>query len=134
MASPWIQALKSLPLASQEFYHNQSRLRLINEKDPIVYQRADWLVDKLGTTVHSYFWLDEYSRKDDFAQYRKDEWLSGLTAWQKSLKIPDADVAMEDEYVKVIDQEDRDTVHLIWKPGSEFSICDCNWANKRQLV
>ncbi|KAI5683279.1 hypothetical protein M9H77_04507 [Catharanthus roseus] len=135
----WFKTLKSLPLASQEtsaameFYHNQLRLRLINEKDPNVYQRADWLVDKLGTKVHSYFWLDEYSGKDDFARYRRDEWLSGLTAWRKSLKIPDADVSMEGECVKVIDQEDRDMEHVIWNPGSEYAICDCNWANKGNL-
>lgn len=135
----WIKALKNLPLASQEsssameFYHNQMRLRLMNEKDPNVYERADWLVDKLGTKVHSYFWLDEYSGKDDFARYRKDEWLSGLTAWRKSLKIPDTNVVMEGECVKVVDQEDQDVVHVIWNPGSEFAICDCNWASKGNL-
>lgn len=135
----WIKALKTLPIASQEssaameFYHNQMRLRLMNEKDPNVYERADWLVDKLGTKVHSYFWLDEYSGKDDFARYRKDEWLSGLTAWRKSLKIPDTNVVMEGECVKVVDQEDQDTVHVIRNPGSEFAICDCNWASKGNL-
>ena len=61
-----------------EFYHSQMKLRLLNEKDPGVYQHADWLVDKLGTKVHSYFWLNEYSGKDDFARYWKDEWMSGL--------------------------------------------------------
>ena len=61
-----------------EFYHSQMKLRLLNEEDPGVYQRADWLVDKLGTKVHSYFWLNEYSGKDDFARYWKDEWMSGL--------------------------------------------------------
>ncbi|KAL2537402.1 uncharacterized protein Fot_18793 [Forsythia ovata] len=97
----WASALKTLPLASletcaaMEFYHNQLRLRLLNEKDQSVYHRADWLVNKLGTKVHSYFWLDEYSGKDDFARYWKDEWMSGLTAWRKSLKIPDSNVVME---------------------------------------
>lgn len=111
-----------------ELYHNQLKLRLINEKDSNEYQRADWLVDKLGTKVHSYFWLDEYSGKDDFARYWKDEWFSGLTAWRKSLKIPDADVTMEGKCTKVVDQEDRDAVHIIWNPGSEFGLCDCKWA------
>lgn len=139
MPGIWINALKTLPIASQEssaameFYHNQMRLRLMNEKDPNVYERADWLVDKLGTKVHSYFWLDEYSRKDDFARYRKDEWLSGLTAWRKSLKIPDTNVVMEDECVKVVDLEDEDAVHVVRNPGSEFAICDCNWASKGNL-
>jgi hypothetical protein len=34
-----------------EFYHRQLKVRLLNEKNPGVYQRADWLVDKLGTKV-----------------------------------------------------------------------------------
>lgn len=130
----WTTALKTLPLASQEtctameLYHNQLKVRLLNEKDPIVYQRADWLVDKLGTKVHSYFWLDEYSEKDDFARYWKDEWDSGLTAWRKSFKIPDLDVIVEGRCAKVTDQLDRDRVHVVWNPGSDFAICDCSWS------
>ncbi|GFQ03851.1 hypothetical protein PHJA_002528900 [Phtheirospermum japonicum] len=31
---------------------------------------------------------------------RKDEWMSGPTAWRKSLEIPDARVVMEDKYAK----------------------------------
>ena len=110
-AGAWINALQTLPLVSQEscaameFYHNQLKIRLLNEKDICVYQRADWLVDKLGTKVHSYFWLDEYSEKDDFARYWKNEWMSGLTSWRKALKIPDTDVIMEDGCAKVTDQD-----------------------------
>ncbi|XP_052194474.1 uncharacterized protein LOC127802608 isoform X2 [Diospyros lotus] len=135
----WTSALKGLPLASQEtsaameFYHNQMKLRLLNEKDPSVYQRADWLVDKLGTKVHSYFWLDEYSEKDDFARYQKDEWMNGLTSWHKSLKIPDSDVVMEGKRAKVLDQDDRNKAHVVFNPGSEFGICDCIWAEKGNL-
>lgn len=134
LSGAWTAALKSLPLASQEtcaameFYHNQLNLRLLNEKDPVVYQRADWLVDKLGTKVHSYFWLDEYSGKDDFARYWKDEWVSGLTSWRKAWKIPDADVIIEGRCAKVVDQLDRDKVYVVWNPGSEFGICNCSWA------
>ncbi|KAL2254689.1 UNVERIFIED_CONTAM: hypothetical protein Sindi_0263600 [Sesamum indicum] len=130
----WARALKTLPLASQEtcaameFYHNQLKLRLLNEKDQSVYQRADWLVNKLGAKVHSYFWLDEYSGKEDFARYWKDEWMSGPTAWRKSLRIPDANVVMEGKCAKVIELEDQDSAHLIWNPGSEYAICDCSWA------
>ncbi|KAL6200792.1 hypothetical protein ACLB2K_030573 [Fragaria x ananassa] len=97
----WTTALQSLPLASQEtcaameFYHNQLKLRLLNEKKTSVYNRVDWLVHKLGTQVHSYFWLDEYSEKDDFARYWKDEWVSGLTSWRTSLEIPDSNVVIE---------------------------------------
>ncbi|KAG9132427.1 hypothetical protein Leryth_008360 [Lithospermum erythrorhizon] len=56
----------------------------------------DWLVDKLGTKVHAYFWLDEYSGKEAFARYRRDEWASGLTAWRKALAIEDVDVTLND--------------------------------------
>ncbi|KAK9274307.1 hypothetical protein L1049_019121 [Liquidambar formosana] len=135
----WTTALQTLPLASQEtcaameFYHNQLKLRLLNEKDPDVYQRADWLVDKLGTKVHSYFWLDEYTGRDDFARYWKDEWVSGLTCWRKALKIPDSDVVMEGGCAKVIDQLDRDRAHVVWNPGSEFAVCDCSWAEMGNL-
>ncbi|KAL3614169.1 hypothetical protein CASFOL_042243 [Castilleja foliolosa] len=82
----WTRALKTLPLASQEtcaaieFYHEQLKIRLTNEKDQSVYQRVDWLVNKLFTKVHSFFWLDEYSGKEDFTRYMKDEWMSGPTS------------------------------------------------------
>lgn len=135
----WATALRTLPLASQEtcaameFYHYQLKLRVLNEKNPCVYQRADWLADKLGTKVHSYFWLDEFTGKDNFARYWKDEWVSGLTSWRKALKIPDSDVVVEDRCAKVIDQLDQDKTHILWNPGSEFAICDCSWAEMGNL-
>ncbi|KAL5860558.1 hypothetical protein ACOSQ4_001854 [Xanthoceras sorbifolium] len=135
----WTTALKTLPLASQEtsaameFYHNQLKRRLLNEKNPNVYQRADWLVDKLGTKVHSYFWLDEYSEKDDFARYWKDEWVSGLTSWRKALKIPDANVVIECKSAKVTDQLDGDKTYIVRNPGSQFGTCNCSWADMGYL-
>ncbi|PSS35936.1 GPI-anchored adhesin-like protein precursor [Actinidia chinensis var. chinensis] len=135
----WTTALKTLPVASQEscaaleFYHIQMKIRLLNEKDSGDYQRADWLVDKLATKVHSYFWLDEYSGKDDFARYWKDEWTSGLTSWCRSLRIPDSDVVMEGKCAKVTDQADRDRAYVVYNPGSEFAICDCSWAETGNL-
>ena len=116
-----------------EFYHNQLTVRLLNEKKPNVYQRTDWLIDKLNNKVHSYFWLDEYTGKDDFARYRKKEWVSGLTSWRKALKIPDSDVVIEGAKAKVTDQLDRDRAHVVWNPGSQFGICDCNWAEMGNL-
>lgn len=116
-----------------EFYHNQLKIRLLNEKDINVYQRADWLVDKLGTKVHSYFWLDEYSGKDDFARYWKNEWVSGLTSWRKALKIPDTNVLMDDGCAKVTDQHDQDKAYIVWNPSSMLSICDCCWAKDGNL-
>lgn len=116
-----------------EFYHNQLRLRLLNEDNTSAYQRADWLVDKLGTTVHAFFWLDEYSEKEDFSRYRKDEWASGLTSWRNALKIPDSDVKLEGKFAKITSQTHRDIVHIVWNPGSLFSLCDCNWADMGYL-
>lgn len=134
-----MNALKSLPLASHEtcaaleFYHRQLKLRLMNEKDPEVYQRADWLVHKLGTKVHAHFWLDEYSEKEHFARYKKEEWVSGLTSWRKLLTIPESDVSFEGRCAKVVDQLDRDKVHIVWNPGSQFALCDCSLAEMGNL-
>ncbi|KAL5998429.1 hypothetical protein ACLOJK_009369 [Asimina triloba] len=135
----WTTALKTLPLASQaasaaiESYHHQFKLRLMNEKDAAVYQRVDWLVDKLGTKVHSYYWLDEYSGKDDFARYQKNEWKSGLTSWQRALQIPDSDVVVEHRFAKVRSQFNSEYEHIVWNPGSEFAICECNWSRMGNL-
>nr|POE64081.1 hypothetical protein CFP56_08452 [Quercus suber] len=76
--------------------------------------------DMLGTKVHSYFWLNEYSGKDDFARYWKDEWMSGLTSWCKALKIPDSDVVIQGGCAKVADQLVKDKVYVVWNPGSQF--------------
>ncbi|XP_057787414.1 uncharacterized protein LOC131004706 [Salvia miltiorrhiza] len=135
----WTHALKTLPLASQEtcaameFYHKQLNLRLLNEKDQSVYQRADWLVNKLVTKVHSFFWLDEFSSKEDFARYRKDEWMSGPTAWRQSTRIPDANVIVDGKRAKVIGLNDQNTAHLVRNPGSEYAICDCSRAKTGNL-
>ena len=116
-----------------EFYHNQLKVRLLNEKNSGVYERTDWLVDKLNTKVHSYFWLDEYSGKDAFARYRKEEWVSGLTSWRKALEISDSYVVVEGGNAKVTDQLDRDRVYVVLNPGSQFGICDCHWAEMGNL-
>ncbi|KAL0384160.1 UNVERIFIED_CONTAM: hypothetical protein Sradi_2810300 [Sesamum radiatum] len=71
--------------------------------------------------------------KRTFARYWKDEWMSGPTAWRKSLRIPDAHVVMEGKCAKVIELEDQDSAHLIWNPGSEYAICDCSWAKMGNL-
>ncbi|KAM7261249.1 hypothetical protein ACFE04_026724 [Oxalis oulophora] len=135
----WTTALKNLPLASHEtcaameFYHKQLNLRLLNERDSTVYQRIDWLVNKLGTKVHSFFWLDEYSEKAGFARYAKDEWMSGLTCWREALKIPDSNVVIEGKCAKVTNQLNRDQTYVVWNPGSYFGICSCKWAEMGYL-
>ncbi|KAG7543048.1 Zinc finger SWIM-type [Arabidopsis thaliana x Arabidopsis arenosa] len=135
----WTSALQSLPLASQEtcaameLYHYQLKCRLLNERDSEAYQRADWLVDKLGTKVHSYFWLDEYSGKDNFARYWKEEWVSGLTSFRKALSIPDSDVVISGMSAKITDECDGNEIHVVWNPGSQFGVCSCSWAEKGYL-
>ncbi|XP_077210645.1 uncharacterized protein LOC143846111 isoform X2 [Tasmannia lanceolata] len=135
----WTTALKSLSLASQEtcaameLYHHQLKLRVLNEKDPSVYQRADWLVHKLGTKVHSYYWLDEFPGKDDFVRYQKDEWKSGLTLWHQASLIPSSDIALEHKCAKVINQNNWEKANIVRNPGSEFAICECNWSRMGYL-
>lgn len=131
--------MKALPLASTEVsaalesYHTQLKLRLLNEEDSGIYQRADWLVDKLGTKVHSYYWLDEYSGKENFARYWKDEWKSGLSSWRMALQIPDSDVIIDGKRAKVVSSKDREVVHIVLNPGSEFAICSCSWSRMGNL-
>ncbi|RZS17284.1 hypothetical protein BHM03_00049409 [Ensete ventricosum] len=138
-ASAWTDAVKSLPVASSEVstaiesYHQQLKLRLLNENDSNVYQRADWLVDKLGTKVHSYYWLDEYSEKDNFARYWRDEWRCGFTSWRQAIQIPDSDVAIDGTCAKVVNQKDRNKVHVVSNPGSNFATCDCHWSRMGNL-
>ena len=128
----WTTALKALPLASTEVsaaiecYHTQLKLRLLNEEDSSIYQRADWLVDKLGTKVHSYYWLDEYAGKENFARYWKDEWKSGMSSWRMASQIPESDVIIDGKRAKVANNEDGELVHIVLNPGSEFAICDCS--------
>lgn len=136
----WITALKTMQIASLEssaaleFYHNQLRIRFLNdETDSDIYKRADWLVNKLSTKIHSYFWLDEYEGKDAFSRYRKDEWASDFTSWRTSRTIPNTDVITEGEQVKVVDRVDRDVHHEIWNPGSEYAICSCEWGENGNL-
>lgn len=138
-AGAWTNIFKELPLASSEVssaiecYHNQLKLRLLNEKNSNIYQRADWLVDKLGTKVHSYYWLDEYSGKANFSRYWKDEWKCGLTTWRQALEIPDSDVVFYRNSARVVHRGNPGHVHIILNPGSEFAICDCSWSKMGNL-
>ncbi|XP_078181532.1 zinc ion binding protein [Carex rostrata] len=127
----WIKALRSLPTATSEVasaiesYHRLLKIRLLNEEDQNVYQRADWLVQKLSTKVHSYYWLDEYSEKEIFSRYWKHEWKRGLGAWKEGSQIPAADIKIEQNCAKVVSQDNREVVHVVLNPGSEFALCDC---------
>ncbi|KAM1601577.1 hypothetical protein EV1_025543 [Malus domestica] len=105
----------------------------MNKKKACVYKRVDWLIDKLGTKVHSYFWLDEYSEKNDSARNWKDEWVSGLTSWRKALKIPDCNIVIEGTRAKVIEELDQENAYVVWNPGLQFGICNCCWAEMGNL-
>ncbi|CAO2167533.1 unnamed protein product [Urochloa humidicola] len=135
----WTTVLKSTPLATAEVassiesYHHLLKLRLLNEADESVYCRADWLVHKLGTKVHSYYWLDEYSGKDSFSRYWRSEWNSGPNPWCQGLQIPDSDVVIEGNCAKVVGQKNKEKSYVIWNPGSEFALCDCSWSRKGNL-
>ncbi|GJN24783.1 hypothetical protein PR202_gb12546 [Eleusine coracana subsp. coracana] len=135
----WTTVLKATPLATAEAasaiesYHHLLKLRLLNEADENVYQRADWLVHKLGTKVHSYYWLDEYSGKDNFSRYWRSEWNSGPNPWRQGLKIPDSDVSVEGNCARVVSQKNKGKSHLVLNPGSDFALCDCSWSRKGNL-
>ncbi|KAL5726857.1 hypothetical protein ACHQM5_000105 [Ranunculus cassubicifolius] len=136
----WVAALKSLPFTSQEtcsameLYHDKLKVLLSDEKNTSVYQRTDWLVNKLLTKTHSCFFLESYQCKEHFAPYTKAKWTSGLTSWGRSLEIPDSDVILEDDRsAKVISQHCREKTYVVLNPGSEFSLCDCNWSEKGNL-
>lgn len=107
------------------------KLRLMNETNPNVYQRADWLAYKLGSEVHSYYWLDGYAEKESFVRYWKNEWKSGFTAWQRALQIPDMDVIVSTGYATVASKNKEN--HTVLNPGSEFAICDCKWSKMGNL-
>ncbi|CAN6180718.1 unnamed protein product [Urochloa humidicola] len=135
----WTTVLKSTPLATAEVassiesYHHLLKLRLLNEANESVYCRADWLAHKLGTKVHSYYWLDEYSGKDSFSRYWRSEWNSGPNPWRQGLQIPDSDVVIEGNCAKVVGQKNKEKSYVVWNPGSEFALCDCSWSRKGNL-
>lgn len=135
----WITVLKATALASAqvasaiESYHHLLKLRLLNEADESVYWRADWLVDKLGTKVHSYYWLDEFSGKNSFSRYWRSEWSSGPNPWCQGMQIPDSDVVIEGNYASVVSQKNKEKSHVVLNPGSEFALCDCSWSMKGNL-
>jgi hypothetical protein len=138
LSGAWTTILKATPLATAEVasaiesYHHLLKLRLLNEPNKNVYWRADWLVHKLATKVHSYYWLDEYSGKDSFSRYWRSEWSSGPNPWRQGLQIPDSDVVIEGNCARVVNQKNKKS-HVVWNPGSEFALCDCSWSRNGNL-
>ncbi|XP_044970431.1 uncharacterized protein LOC123430642 [Hordeum vulgare subsp. vulgare] len=135
----WTSVLKTNPLATAEVasaierYHHLLKLRLLNEADESIYQHADWLVHKLGTKVHSYYWLDEFSGKDSFSRYWRSEWKTGPNPWQQGLQIPDSDIVIEGNCARVVCQKHKEKSHVVLNPSSELALCDCSWSSKGNL-
>lgn len=134
----WLTAMKTLPLASQEAsgaieaYHVKLKLKLFDDSHLGALQRVDWLVHKLTTELHSSYWLDRYADESDSFQTVKDEYINS-TSWHRALQIPDTDVTLHDLFAKIVSQNDRTRVHLVWNPGSEFAFCDCKWSLRGNL-
>eukprot|EP01018_Ginkgo_biloba_P040165 Gb_09265 [translate_table: standard] len=131
-----VTAMRTLPLASQETcgaietYHFRLKSKLLNESDTGAYQRADWLVHKLTTEVHSYYWFDKYSEENDLCGYMRDEDIAPAS-WHRALYIADADVIINEkdlQFAKVVSQSDRMRTYVVWNPGSEFALCECSWS------
>ncbi|KAF8677907.1 hypothetical protein HU200_046392 [Digitaria exilis] len=98
------------------------------------YFKALWFPRlELATKVHSYYWLDEYSGKDSFSRYWRSEWSNGPNPWRQGLQIPDSDVVIGGNCARVISKRNREKSHVVWNPGSEFALCDCNWSMKGNL-
>ncbi|KAJ7966088.1 Zinc finger protein [Quillaja saponaria] len=137
----WVNAIKSLSLASQdpyaaiESYHLRLKSKLFNEHHSNFWQRSDWLIHILTTEFQSLYWLDQYSIETGYFENLRDKFFS-TNAWYKALRLPDVDVILDEQNLhlaKVISQSDRNFVYTIWNPGSEFSFCDCPWSRLGNL-
>ena len=90
---------------------------------------------KLTTELHSSYWLDRYADESNSFQTVKDDYINS-TSWHRALQIPDTDVTLGNNnnlFAKIVSQNDRQRVHLVWNPGSEFSFCDCEWSLRGNL-
>ncbi|GJV27214.1 zinc finger, SWIM-type containing protein [Tanacetum coccineum] len=137
----WLTTMKTIPLASQEAsgaieaYHVKLKMKLFDDSHLGALQRVDWLVHKLTTELHSSYWLDRYADESDTFENVKYDYINS-TSWHRALQIPDTDVTLDNNnnlFAKIVSQHDRQRVHLVWNPGSEFSFCDCEWSLRGNL-
>ncbi|KAH9324532.1 hypothetical protein KI387_004710, partial [Taxus chinensis] len=137
----WLAAMRILPLASQETsgaieaYHAGLKTRLFDELDITACQRIDWLVHKLTTEVHSWYWLHRYADESGLLGNIREQYKSS-TSWYRALQIPDTDVILDNHdlrFAKVISHSDCTQTHVVWNPGSEFALCDCLWSMQGYL-
>ncbi|KAI3697783.1 hypothetical protein L6452_30880 [Arctium lappa] len=137
----WLTTMKTLPLASQEAsgaieaYHVKLKVKLFDDSHLGALRRVDWLVHKLTTELHSSYWLDRYADESDSFQTVKEEYINS-TSWHRALQIPDTDVTLDNGnnlFAKIVSRNDRNHMHLVWNPGSEFAFCDCEWSLRGNL-
>ncbi|XP_027182819.1 uncharacterized protein LOC113781149 [Coffea eugenioides] len=137
----WLTSMRTLPLASQESsgaieaYHVKLKVKLYDDSHLGAFQRVDWLVHKLTTELHSSYWLDRFADESDSFQNVKEEYLAS-TSWHRALQIPDTAVTLDDKdhpFAKVLSQRESTRTRIVWNPGSEFSLCDCEWSMQGNL-
>ncbi|KAI3977339.1 hypothetical protein MKX01_000252 [Papaver californicum] len=137
----WVNAMRLLPVANQEFngalesYHLNLKSKLFSEQHAGSWTIVDWLVHTLTTELHSLYWLAQYTEETGYFRNLKECTFS-TNSWYRALQIPDIDVLLDDEelrIIRVISQSDRSIAYTIWNPGSEFSLCDCSWSRLGNL-
>lgn len=141
LAESWVSGIRSLPVAGPEphaaieSYHRRLKYKLFNEQHANFWSRIDWLIHALTTEFHSLYWLEQYTRETGYFPNFRDESFS-TNAWYQALHIPNVDVILDEQNLqlaKVISQTDRNLAYAIWNPGSEFSLCDCDWSSLGNL-
>ncbi|KAI3877872.1 hypothetical protein MKX03_000308 [Papaver bracteatum] len=137
----WLATMRSLPLASQEAsgaiegYHLKLKRILYDDSHLGSLQRVDWLVHKLNTELHPSYWFDRYSDEIDSFQTVKEDYIAS-SSWHRASQIPENAVIFDDKdrlFAKVISQKDPSQTHIVWNPGSDFSLCDCSWSLQGNL-
>ncbi|XP_010249825.1 PREDICTED: uncharacterized protein LOC104592258 isoform X2 [Nelumbo nucifera] len=137
----WVNGMRTLPVSNQEphaaleSYHLRLKSKLFNELQAASWLRVDWLVHTLTTEFHSLYWFEQYTEETGYFRNLREGSFSN-NSWYRALLIPDDDVIMDEEdlrIVKVFSLSDRGLAYTIWNPGSEFALCDCPWSRLGNL-
>ncbi|XP_077212190.1 uncharacterized protein LOC143847287 [Tasmannia lanceolata] len=136
----WVSGVRTLPMANLELYaaiesyHLRLKTKLFSDLHASSWVRVDWLVHTLTAEFHSLYWFDQYAEESGFFRNLREE--SQPNSWRLALHIAESDVILDEEdlrFVKVVSQSDRTLAYTIWNPGSEFSLCDCQWSRMGNL-
>ncbi|XP_047342558.1 uncharacterized protein LOC124946046 [Impatiens glandulifera] len=127
----WMNSIRVFPVASQDFYaaieayHQKLKFKISSHR-----QRIDWLIHIMTTEIHSLYWLDQYKMETE--NPGNSSLSLSTNSWYQAVQIPDTDVLLENDtnahFAKVVSQTNKDVTYNILNPGSEFSLCDCDWA------